>query len=216
MVLDLVIIGLAITLMPVTILAFGLILAADKGLLKGLAFIFGWLACIVAILAVVIAITGGDPPKPNTAPTDLALAVKAVLGAVLIWFGYRQWRRMGRPHKPPNWMARLDHLSLWAAAGLGAFLLPWSLVAAAAATVVQASLSTAGDWLALALFCLLATSSFLVLELYAAFAPEAVAARLDRLRAWIDRHQDQAIVIGALLVGGWLLANSLYLLAASL
>ena len=215
MVLDLVIIGLAITLMPVTILAFGLILGADKGLRKGLAFILGWLACLVAIIAVVVAFTGGNPPKPNTVPSDLALAVKALIGGFLIWFGWRHWHRESLPHKQPNWMARLDHLSLWAAAGLGAFLLPWSLVAAAAATVVQASLSTAGDWLALMFFCLLATSSFLVLELSAVFAPEAVASRLDRFRAWIDRHQDQAIVIGALLVGGWLLAQSIYLIVAS-
>ena len=214
MVLDLVIIGLAITLMPVTILAFGLILGAEKGLRKGLAFIFGWLACLVAIIAVVVAFTGANPPRPDTVPSDLALVVKALIGAVLIWFGWRHWHRKSRPHKQPSWMARLDHLSLWAAAGLGAFLLPWSLVAAAAATVVQASLSTAGDWLALLMFCLLATSSFLVLELYAVFAPDAVTARLDRLRAWIDRHQDQAIVIGALLVGGWLLAQSIYLIVA--
>jgi Sap, sulfolipid-1-addressing protein len=214
MVLDLVIIGLAITLMPVTILAFGLIIGAEQGLRKGLAFIFGWLACVVAIVASVVLITGGDPPRPDTAPSDFALAVKALIGAGLIWVGFRQRRRIGRPHKQPSWMARLDHLSLGAAAGLGAFLLPWSLVAAGAATVVQASLSTVGDWLALMMFCLLATSSFLVLELYAAFAPVAVAARLDRLRSWIDRHQDQAIVIGALLVGGWLLGKSLYLLVS--
>jgi Sap-like sulfolipid-1-addressing protein len=214
MVLDLVIIGLAITLMPLTLVAFGLIIGAEKGLWKGLAFIVGWLACVVAIVAVVVLITDGKPPRPHTAPSDLALAVKALIGAALIWVGYRQWRHMGRPHNQPSWMARLDHLSLWAAAGLGAFLLPWSLVAAGAATVVQASLSTAGDWLALMMFCLLTVSSFLVLELYAAFAPAAVASRLDRLRRWIDRHQDQAIVIGALLVGGWLLGNSLYLIVA--
>ena len=214
MVLDLVIIGLAITLMPVTILAFGLILGAEQGLRKGLAFILGWLACVVAIIAGVVLITGGNPPRPHTAPSDFALAVKALIGAGLIWVGYRQWHRMGRPHKQPSWMARLDHLSLGAAAGLGAFLLPWSLVAAGAATVVQASLSTVGDWLALMIFCLLATSSFLVLELYAVFAPATVAAQLDRLRLWIDRHQDQAIVLGALLVGGWLLGKSLYLLVS--
>ena len=214
MVLDLVIIGLAITLMPLTILAFGLIIGAEQGLRKGLAFILGWLACVVAIIAGVVLITGGNPPRPHTAPSDFALAVKALIGAGLIWVGYRQWHRMGRPHKQPSWMARLDHLSLGAAAGLGAFLLPWSLVAAGAATVVQASLSTVGDWLALMIFCLLATSSFLVLELYAVFAPATVAARLDRLRLWIDRHQDQAIVLGALLVGGWLLGQSLYLLVS--
>jgi hypothetical protein len=52
----------------------------------------------------------------------------------------RQRRRMGRPRKPPGWMARLDRLSLWAAAGLAVFLQPWALMAAGADAVVQANL----------------------------------------------------------------------------
>jgi hypothetical protein len=140
--------------------------------------------------------------------------VKALLGAVLIWAGMRQRRRMGRPRKQPGWMARLDHLSPWAAAGLGVFLQPWSLVAAAAATVVQAKLSTAGDWLALVVFCLVATSSFLAMELYAAFAPAAAAARFDQIHKWVDSHQDQAIVVGALVIGAWLLGDSIFLIVA--
>ena len=87
-------------------------------------------------------------------------------------------------------------------------------MAAGAATVVQAKLSTAGDWLALVFFCLLATSSFLVMELYAAFAPVAAAARLEEVQKWIDAHQDQAIVVGALVVGAWLLGNSIYLIVS--
>ena len=214
MVLDLMIIGLAITLEPVTIVAFILILGAQRGVRKGLAFLLGWMACLVAVIAAVVLITGGKPPEPHTAPSTAALVVKALLGALLIWVGLRQRRRMGRPRKQPGWMARLDHMSPWAAAGLGVFLQPWTLVAAGAATVVQAKLSTAGDWLALVFFCLLATSSFLVMELYAAFAPVAAAARLKEVQKWIDTHQDQAIVVGALVVGAWLLGNSIYLIVS--
>ena len=214
MVLDLVIIGLAITLEPVTLVAFILILGAEQGVWKGLAFILGWMACLVAVIAAAVLVTRGKPPAPHTAPSAGALVVRALLGAVLIWVGLRQRRRMGRPRKQPGWMARLDHLSLWAAAGLGVFLQPWTLVAAGAATVVQAKLSTAGDWLTLILFCLLATSSFLVMELYTAFAPAAAGARFEQLHTWIDTHQDQAIVVGSLAVGAWLLGHSLYLIVS--
>lgn len=126
----------------------------------------------------------------------------------------RQRRRIGRPRKQPGWMTRLDHLSPWAAAGLGIFLQPWSLVAAGAVTVLQAKLSTAGDWLALVVFCLLATSSFLVMELYAAFAPAAAGDRFERIHKWISTHQDQAIVAGSLAVGAWLLGHSIFLIVA--
>ena len=214
MVLDLVIIGLVIALLPLTIVAFMLILGARQGIGKGLAFIAGWMACLVAVIAVVVLVTGGKPPEPHTAPSTAALVVKALLGALLIWVGLRQRKRMGKPRKQPGWMARLDHLSPWAAAGLGVFLQPWSLVAAGAATVVQAKLSTAGDWLALVVFCLLATSSFLVMELYATFAPTAAGARFEQIHKWINTHQDQAIVVGSLAVGAWLLGHSIYLIVS--
>jgi Sap, sulfolipid-1-addressing protein len=212
--LDLIIIGLAIALEPLTLVAFILILSAEKGVRKGLAFILGWLACLVAVIAAILLVTGGKPPEPHTAPSTAALVVKAFLGAVLIWVGFRQRRRMGRPRKQPGWMARLDSLSLWTVAGLGVFLQPWSLVAAGAATVVQAKLSTAGDWLTLVLFCLLATSSFLAMELYAAFAPEAAGARLEQVQKWINSHTDQAIVVLSLVIGCWLLGDSLYLIVS--
>jgi threonine/homoserine/homoserine lactone efflux protein len=212
MVLDLLLIGLAITLEPFPVTAFILILSAEQGTRKGLAFILGWLACLIVVIAAVVLVTGGNPPRPSTVPSTAALAVKLALGIVLILFAVRQWRRMGRPRKPPTWMARLDRLSLWAAAGLAAFLQPWALVAAGAATVTQAKLSSAADYLVLMLFVLLATASFLYLELYAAFAPAAAGARLERLRKWLDTHRDQVIIILSLLLGFWLAGKSIYLL----
>ena len=214
MVLDLVIIGLVITLSPLTLVAFILLLAAKGGIWKGLAFILGWMACLVAVIAAVVLTTGGDPPRQHTAPSTAVLVVKALLGILLIWIGIRRRRRRGLPRKPPTWMGWLDRMSPWAAVGFGAFMQPWSLVAIGAATVVQAKLSTVGDWLALVVFCLLATSSFLVMELYAVLSPEAAAARLGRIRTWIDGHMDQAIILVSLGLGGLLLADSIFLLLA--
>jgi threonine/homoserine/homoserine lactone efflux protein len=213
-VVDLLVIGLGITLEPFPLTAFILILSAEKGTRKGLAFILGWLACLIVVIAAVILVTGGNPPASNTAPSTAALVIKLALGIVLILFGVRQWRRMGRPRNPPSWMARLDRLSFWAAAGLAAFLQPWALVAAAAATVTQAKLSNAGDYLTLMLFCVLATSSFLYLELYAAFRPAAAGARLKRLRTQLDTHRDQVVIGISLLLGFWLAGKSIYLLVS--
>ena len=214
MVLDLLLIGFGIALEPFPLTAFILVLSAERGIWKGLAFILGWLACLVAVIAVVFLATGNDPPKPQTVPSTAVLAVKLALGVVLILVAARQRRRMGHPRKPPAWMARLDRLSLVSVAGLAAFLQPWTLVAAAAATVAQAKLSTAGSYLALVLFCLLATSGYLYLELYAVFAGARADARLRKLRDWLDSHQDQVIIGVCLLLGLWLAGKSIYLLVS--
>ena len=214
MVVDLLLIGLGITLEPFPITAFILILGAEKGTRKGLAYILGWLACLVVVIAAVLVATGGQPPAEDSVPSDTALAVKLTAGLVLILLAARQWRRRERPRKPPTWMARLDRLSLLACAGLAAFLQPWTLVAAGAATVVNANLHDAATWVALFLFCLLATSSYLYLELYATFTPAAAEIRLRKLRAWLDAHTDQVVVAVFLLLGLWLAGKSLYLLVA--
>jgi Sap, sulfolipid-1-addressing protein len=111
-------------------------------------------------------------------------------------------------------MGRLDRISLLSVAGLAAFLQPWTLVAAGAATVAQAKLATAGSYLALVVFCVLATSGYLYLELYVSFAGAKAGARLTRLRDWLSTHQDQVIITVCLLLGFWLVGKSIYLLVS--
>ena len=214
MVADLLLIGLAIALEPFPLTAFVLVLSAERGTMKGLAFILGWLACLVAVIAAVLLVTGGHPPRAHTSPSTAVLAVKLALGAGLIGYAARKRQQRLRPHKTPAWMTRLDRLSPWTVAGLAAFLQPWALVAAGAATVAQARLATAGSYLALTAFCLLATSSFLFLQLNVTFAPGPARARLGRLRGWLDSHQDQVIIVVSLLIGLWLMGKSLYLLVS--
>ncbi|MEY9847419.1 GAP family protein [Streptacidiphilus sp. MAP5-3] len=211
MLLDLFVIGVAITLGPLHNTAFILILTAHRGVRKGLAFVLAWLACLVVVVALVLLGTGGTPPKPHTAPSTGAEAVKLAIGLSLIGFGeYKRRKTVGQPRKPATWMARLHDVSAWTAAGFGVFLQPWGMVAAGAAVVVQAKVSSIGSYLALMGFCLLATASILAMELYTAFAPQAAGQKLDRFRVWLDSHTDQAVVGISVLVGLWLVSKSIY------
>jgi hypothetical protein len=173
------------------------------------------LVSLIVIVAGVVLVTGGKPPKPATAPSTAVLGVKVFLGVVLIIVAFRRHSRVGtKPHKAPAWMAKVDHMSVWAAAPFGLLLQPWVLVAAGAAAVVQLHVSSVESFVLLAVFCLVCTSSYLGMELFAVLSPDEAKRRLDGLRYWMETHRDQVIVFIALIVGLWLVGDDLYLIAS--
>jgi hypothetical protein len=213
--LDLVLIGLAIALDPLPLTAFLIVLPSKRGVRKGAAFVFGWLVSLGIVVTVTVVATGNNPPKPNTAPSLADLAVKIAIGVILVAIAVRQRRRMGRPKKPkkaPKWQAHVDNMSPWFAMGLACALQPWVLISAGAATVVEAKLSSTESYLALFLFCVLASASYLAMEIYAGFRPGQSQAFLARLSTWIDTHTDQVIIWGSLILGLWFIAYSIYLI----
>ncbi|MFD6973823.1 GAP family protein [Streptomyces sp. NPDC059949] len=213
MVLDLVVIGTAVTLGPLHNSAFILLLSSRRGVRQGLAFLLSWLANLIAVIACVMLLTGGQPPARHSTPSTAAIAAKLAIGVALVLYGAHRHRRPPRPHGPPRWTARIDNASPATAAGLAWLLQPWALVGAGAATAIDANLSTPTDWLALTGYCLLATLSLIVMEMYALWAPAAAEARLNALRSWLEHHQEQLIVTLSLLTGLWLTARSIYELA---
>ncbi|MEU6299685.1 GAP family protein [Streptomyces erythrochromogenes] len=214
MVLDLLVIGTAVTLGPLHNSAFILLLSSRRGTRQGLAFLLSWLANLVAVIACVMLLTGGQPPARHSTPSTVAIAAKLAIGVALVLYGAHRHRRPPRPHGPPRWAARVDNASPATAAGLAWLLQPWALVGAGAAIAVDADLSTPTDWLALTGYCLLATLSLILMETYALRAPAAAGARLNALRSWLEQHQEQLIVTLSLLVGLWLTARSTYELIA--
>jgi threonine/homoserine/homoserine lactone efflux protein len=214
-VLNLVLIGLAVSLDPLPLTTFLVVLPSKRGTRKGAAFVFGWLVSLAFVVAVTVLATGNNPPKPKTAPSLAALAVKIALGAVLVVIAVRRIRARGRakpPKKPPKWQEHVDNVSPWFAMGLAPTLQPWVLIGAGAATVVAAKLSSWESFLALFLYCILASASYLAMEIYAVIRPDQSQALLARSRAWIDTHTDQVIIVGSLIVGLWLMGNSIYLI----
>ena len=215
MVLDLMLIGLAVALDPLPLTAFLVVLPSARGVRKGAAFVFGWLVSLAVVVTVTVLATGNNPPEPSTVPSLAALAVKIVLGVVLVQIAVGHIRARGRPQpprKPPKWQAHVDSMSPWFAMALAPTLQPWVLIGAGAATVVEAKLSSWESFLALALYCVLASTSYLAMEIYTAVRPARSQALLARCRTWIDSHLDQAIIVGSLVIGFWFIADSLYLI----
>lgn len=218
MVLNLVLIGLVITLEPIPLTAFILVVASKNGVKKGAGFIVGWLLSLVVVVAATVLITGNKPPAPSTAPSIAAIVVKLVIGLGLLYIALRERRKMGQPKipkAPPKWQTGIDKMSPWYAIGLGPLTQPWGLVAAGVAVIVEAKLSSWESYLVLVLFCLLATSSILILELLAGFSPERARAVNAATRTWIDAHTDQAVLILSLVLGLWLLLDSIYYLVTT-
>jgi hypothetical protein len=214
---DLVLIGLVITLEPIPLTAFMLVLMSRGGVRKGAAFIVGWLASLAAVVALTVLFTGNEPPRPNTAPSLAGIAVKILIGVVLVFIAFRRRARMGKPKKqkkPSRWQAGIDNMSPWLIVGLAPLTQPWGLVAAGVATIMEAELSSAQSYIALVLFCVVSTLVYLVMEVYAGFRPEHAQAVMTGVRRWIESHTDQVIIILSLGLGLWLVGKSIYVLVS--
>ncbi len=215
MILDLTLIGLVITLEPIPLTAFMLVLMSKGGVRKGAAFIFGWLLSLAAVVTLTVVFTGNKPPKPNTAPSLAGIAIKMLIGVVLVVIALRRRAKMGqpkKPKKPPKWQTGIDNMSPWVVIGLAPLTQPWGLVAAGVATIMEAKLDSAESYIALFLFCVVSTLVYLVMEIYAGFRPERAQSIMAGIRTWIETHTDQVIIILSLGLGLWLVGKSIYVL----
>ena len=218
MVLNLVLIGSAIAVDPLPLTPFMVVLPSRRGVKKGAAFVSGWLVSLALVVTVTVLATGNNPPKPGTVPSRAALAVRIAIGVILVAVAIRQRWRMRRPKKPtkaPKWQEHVDGMSPWFAMGLAPVVQPWALIAAGAATVTAARVSGPGSYLVLALFCVLASASYLGIEglrrLQARHEPRVPGHVQD-----LDgdaRPAGLPIIWGGLILGFWLIGKSIYLIA---
>jgi uncharacterized membrane protein YhaH (DUF805 family) len=218
LVLNMMLIGIVVALDPLPLTAFLIVLPSKGGAVKGAAFVFGWLVSLAAVVVITVVATGNNPPRPATVPSLAALAIKIAIGTVLVMIALRRIRARNKPKppkKPPKWQEHVDNMSPWFAMALAPTLQPWVLIGAGAATVMEAKLAAPADFLVLVIYCLLASWTYLGMEIYAVVRPEKSQALLAGFRSWIDNHTDQGIIVGSLLLGLWLIANSIYVIVNS-
>ena len=191
--------ALALAAQPWSVLAAILLVTAERGVSKEIAYVAGW---ALALVAVSIAAAIMYPAVPKTASTSTALSwVEIGAGVVLAAWLFVRWRRPARAgsRSEPKWLGRLDSMSLAPAFALGAFLPNYVIVVAAIDELVKAGLTN--GQLALAALCFVVVASLgVAAPLLVLVLRRHDAANINqRWRVWlVDHGQDLMYAVGAL------------------
>jgi threonine/homoserine/homoserine lactone efflux protein len=185
--------GVAVSPLPMPIVAMILLLATPRGRADGLLFGVGWLVGLAVLGAVVLAL-------------QLAL---------------RQWRARpaeGAEPEMPRWMASLDRLRPGGALGLGALLSAVNpknggLTIAAAATIAGAGLPGGDQAVVLAVFVLIGSLGVLAPLVVYLVAGENAARTLDTWRTWAATHNAAVMAVLFLIFGFTLVGDGIAVLS---
>lgn len=209
LILTLMLLGVFASLEPVSVIAFVVVLATERGVKNGIAFIIGWVACVMVLL-IAAAVFGVDESfEPGQTYNIVSAIVEMVLGALLVLFAW--WRR-SHPPKPSteteSGMARrVANITIPGAFVFGALIQSWPVTIAAAAEITRAKLGVAAGIVAGLIYAVFSVATFMVMIGLSLRNPEGTEDRLARLRTWIDTHRARIAVILSFVVGLYLMAS---------
>jgi hypothetical protein len=231
----LLVLALTAALAPFGLIAFSLLLATERGTKNGIAFILGWITTVVIIDIVCLSLGNAAEVDNGGAPGDVTLGIMIGLGSVLLmmWVRRRFRARLGVPAQmttteleqleqfespqteaeaakpPPAWQRKIGSIGVLGAFVLGGALQPWPIMIAGGAEIAQVHIPTAEAVVVIVLFAIASAVGIIVLEVLALRSPGSAAARLERIRSYVDSHRD-SVINWALLIGGlWLIGRGI-------
>jgi len=208
-------VGVAIS--PIPIIAVILMLFSGRARADSLAFLLGWILGIVIASVIFVLLAGTQDLSTGGQPSTLSSWIKVALGLLLLGAGLKAWRSRPTPGaevKMPGWMAKIDTLKPGAALGLGLLLSAANpknllLIAGAAVTIAQASLSGADEAVAVAIFTIIGASTVAVPTLAYLILGERAQPAVDRAKSWLSVHNTAVMAVLFLVFGFTLLGKGL-------
>ncbi|AOP45339.1 GAP family protein [Streptomyces lydicus] len=217
------VLGLAagVAVSPLPIVAIILVLATPQGRRNGTLFALGWVVGLAALGALMLAVGGTGGASAHKHPATWVGALKLALGALLVLFGARQWRRRPKDASQaqlPKWMAAIDHFTPVKILGLGLLLSAGNLKNAPLTIAAGASISSAGLPVpqqigTLAIFVVIASLGVLApLAVYVVMG-ERARSMLGSWRDWAARHNVAVLAVLFFVLGLKLLGDGISVLA---
>jgi threonine/homoserine/homoserine lactone efflux protein len=196
--------GAAISVIP--IIAIILMLVTPKAKANGTSFAAGFVAGLALICIVAVVLAGGSNYSSSSGPTKTVSTIKLLLGLLLLFAAFRQWRARPKPGeepKMPKWLASIDQFTPARSLGIGAALSTvnpknFAMSLAAGLSIAQAGLSTGQEAGTILIYVALAGSTILgPLIVYLAMGQRATEI-LGDWRTWLA--DNNATVMSVLLL----------------
>jgi threonine/homoserine/homoserine lactone efflux protein len=208
--------AVAVALSPIPIVAIVLVLGTPRARSNGSAFAIGWVAGLVAVSVVVVAVFGGaaDPDSGSASAADW---LKIGIGVLFLLMAAKQWRtrpRAGEEPATPSWMASLDSLTPVKALGLGAALSGanpknLALTLAAAASIAQAGLDATDTAIAIAVFVAIGSLTVAGAVLVYFVAHDRAVGPLAAIEGFMLANNNVIMLVLLLVLGAKMLGDGL-------
>jgi hypothetical protein len=201
---DLLTIGVAVAISPLSIVAVILMATSGKGRTNGTAFILGCYTFAIVFVGVLVLIgRSAGAEEPDSGPHVTIDVIEIVLGLGLLALAVRQWLHRSST-EPPKWMAKLDGLTLGGAFVVGILIsgplspkdLP--LLVAAGGRISQAALPVEQIVAIVLIFGLFGVTAVAVPWIISVISPSKVEVRLSRMRTWLVANH--AVIMTVLFV----------------
>lgn len=204
---DLLTLGIAIAISPLTIVAVILMATSGKGRTNGTAFILGcYLFAIVLVGGLVALGRGAGTDDADSGPNLFVDGVEIVLGIVLLVMAVLQWRKRS-DHSTPKWMASLDSMNVVKAFTLGVLIsgplspkdLP--LLVAAGGRISQSALPVEQIVAVILVFGVIGVAAAAIPWLISVVSPTKVEVRLTGLRTWLVTNHAVIMTVLFIILG---------------
>ena len=209
---NLVVLGLAVAVSPLPILAAVLMMASSQRIRDALALASGWFVSIGVSCAAVM-LLGDSMPKSNGHPNPKILGIADMaFGLLIAVLALRGWRKFKRNPEAsiPKWLDRVGSMSIVFSFGLGLFLPPTVIAFAAGNEISQQHLGIPGDWIAVLVFAAIGSVGVFTPILIVAGQPSKSRSRLSTWQQWLQSHWQEVLVTLFGVIAGYLVIKGLW------
>jgi threonine/homoserine/homoserine lactone efflux protein len=209
--------AIAAAISPFPIIGVVLMLVTPRARINGPIYLAGWLVGLAVLGTVGLTVASAAGVSDHGSPSTTANVVQILLGAALLMFAVRQWRKRPKPGAEPTmpkWMSAVDDFSPAKAASTGFVLSavnPKNLILtlAAATTIAATNLPGTDQVIAFIVYALIATIGVAVpVVMYFALGDRSKPV-LENLKAWLAHHNAAIMAVIFLVIGAKVLGQGI-------